>query len=105
MDKKTLFAFLIIAVIILLTPAYYNIISPAVEPVGADSVAATAYKATSVQTPYAPPSDKGVLPVAQPLFNEETYSVNTELYSATISSTNGGSLISFTLNNYSYLNN
>ena len=105
MDKKTLFAFLIIAVIILLTPAYYNIISPAVEPVGADSVAATAYKATSVQTPYAPPSDKGVLPVVQPLFNEETYSVNTDLYSATISSTNGGSLISFTLNNYSYLNN
>ena len=105
MDKKTLFAFLIIAIIILLTPAYYNIISPPVEPVGADSVAATADKETSVQTSYTPPSDKESLPVLQPFFNEETYSVNTDLYSATISSTNGGSLISFTLNNYTYLNN
>ena len=105
MDKKTLFAFLIIAVIILLTPAYYNIISPPVEPVGADSVATTADKVTSVQTPYTPPSDKGASPVAPPFFNEETYSINTDLYSATISSTNGGSIISFTLNNYTYLNN
>jgi len=44
MDKKTLFAFLIIAVIILLTPAYYNIIAPPIEPVGADSVTVTAAK-------------------------------------------------------------
>ena len=104
MDKKTLFAFLIIAVIILLTPAYYNIIAPFVEPVGTDSVAVTAQKATYVQTPYTPPSDKEALPLEQKSIHEETYSVNTELYSATVSSTNGGSLISFTLNNYSYLN-
>ena len=104
MDKKTLFAFLIIAVIILLTPKYYNIIAPSIEPDGTDSAAVTAQKATYVQTPYTPPSDKEALPLEQKSIHEETYSVNTELYSATVSSTNGGSLISFTLNNYSYLN-
>ena len=34
---------------------------------------------------------------------EEIYYVETDLYSATISSNNGGSITSFTLNNYSYL--
>ena len=79
MDKKTLFAFLIIAVIILLTPAYFNIIAPFVEPVATDSVAVTAQKATYVQTPYTPPSDKEALPLEQKSIHEETYSVNTEL--------------------------
>ena len=104
MDKKTLLAFLIIAVIILLTPAYYNIISPPVKSVEADSVAVANETTGGVQTPYVP-LDKKVLSVAQPFFNEETYSVNTDLYSATISSTNGGSILSFTLNNYPHSNN
>ncbi len=37
MDRKTLFAFLLIAVIILITPAYYNLLYPPVESVDADS--------------------------------------------------------------------
>ena len=55
------------------------------------------------KTPYVN-SVKKVAPIIETIeAREEIYYVETDLYSATISSNNGGSITSFTLNNYSYL--
>ncbi len=105
MDKKTLFAFLIIAVIILLTPAYYNILYPPVEPGDIDSLSVTTQEDIDVQTSYKIDSEKVVTQIVDQQIKEETFSIETNLYSAVISSVNGGSIQSFILKNYLYLNN
>ncbi|MDP6726558.1 MAG: membrane protein insertase YidC [Candidatus Marinimicrobia bacterium] len=103
MDRKTLFAFLLIAVIILITPVYYNLLYPPVESVDTDSTMVEAREPVSKKTPYVN-SVKKVAPITETIeAREEIYYVETDLYSATISSNNGGSITSFTLNNYSYL--
>ncbi|MDP7555067.1 MAG: YidC/Oxa1 family insertase periplasmic-domain containing protein, partial [Nitrospinota bacterium] len=103
MDRKTLFAFLLIAVIILITPAYYNLLYPPVESVGVDSTLVETRVPVSKKTPYVN-SVKKVAPIKEAKeAREEIYYVETDLYSATISSNNGGAITSFTLNNYSYL--
>jgi YidC/Oxa1 family membrane protein insertase len=105
MDRKTLIAFLIIAVIILLTPAYYNIVYPTAENEFADSSATITRRAADPVTSYTKPIKENTPFQPVSVFENKIYSVQTNLYSATISSFNGGSLTSFTLNNYSYLNN
>lgn len=104
MDRKTLLAFLIIAVIILLTPAYYNLIYPPSEQAGADSVSVAPQEKEVVfeQNGEKIISKSGFPVIAKTAAPEEIYSVNNELYTAEISSLNGGSIISFKLNNYHY---
>ena len=103
MDRKTLFAFLLIAVIILLTPAYYNVLYPPVEPSDVDSSRVVYQEDVGEQMTYTQEVEKKNTPILEQQIQEETYAVDTELYSAVISSNNGGSIISFTLNNYPYL--
>ena len=95
MDKKTLFAFLIIAVIILLTPAYYNILYPPVEPGDIDSLSVTTQEDIDVQTSYKIDSEKVVTQIVDQQIKEETFSIETNLYSAVISSVNGGAIQTF----------
>ncbi|MFQ6677434.1 MAG: membrane protein insertase YidC [Fidelibacterota bacterium] len=103
MNQKTLFAFLIIAVIILLTPAYYNIIYPPAENNPADSLNTVFKPAVS------PDVGSQILPALVNTktvqkdsikYNEEKYNIETDLYIAEISSKNGGSITSFLLKNY-----
>ncbi len=100
MNQKTLLAFLVIAIIILLTPAYYKLIYPPVEDVAPDSLITPEpvpfiYDTPIVKTPV-------IVPTAtkDAEFAEEKYIVETNLYIAEISSRNGGSLTSFLLKKY-----
>ncbi|MCH7762216.1 MAG: membrane protein insertase YidC [Candidatus Marinimicrobia bacterium] len=101
MDKKTLLAFLIIAIIILLYPAYNNLLYPPAEHALTDSLI------TRTPAPFVSESPFVKTPViAAPTqqdsyeFAEEKYVVETDLYIAEISSRNGGSFISFLLKKY-----
>jgi len=105
MDRKTLFAFLLIAVIILITPAYYNLLYPPLEPVDTDTTVVETREEAGERAPSTATIKKGDLPSPEKEAKEELYYVDTDLYSATISSNNGGSITSFTLNNYLYLDN
>ncbi len=91
MDRKTLLAFLIIAVIILLTPAYYNIVYPTTENEFADSSATIVRRAADPVTSYTKPIKENTSLQPVSVFENKIYSVQTNLYSATISSFNGGS--------------
>lgn len=105
MDRKTLFAFLLIAVIILFTPAYYNLLYPPTAPAESDTTAVKTREAISERDVFVEPIKTNSLPAPVKAAKEKIYYVETDLYSATISSNNGGSITSFTLNNYSYLDN
>lgn len=105
MDRKTLFAFLLIAVIILFTPAYYNLLYPPTAPAESDTTAVKTRETISERDVFVEPIKTNSLPAPVKAAKEKIYYVETDLYSATISSNNGGSITSFTLNNYSYLDN
>jgi YidC/Oxa1 family membrane protein insertase len=109
MDRKTLLAFLLIAVVLILMPYYMNLISPPTEE----------SSATSDTTSYQPPRQTTVKNVAPEQSNlnplvpdniveynnistgeERIIAIETDLYSALISNKNGGSITSFILKNY-----
>jgi len=101
-NKQTLIAFLFIAVIILLTPAYYNLLYPPAEVTENDSL-------STITTPTPFIAKKPIVEtpaLAAPKlqepedFAEETYIVETNFYIAEISSRNGGSITSFLLKSY-----
>jgi YidC/Oxa1 family membrane protein insertase len=101
-NKKTLLAFLFIAIIILLTPAYYNLIYPPVERAATDSLITMPTAVPFVND--APILKKPVVtpPIQQETdeFVEEKYIIETNLYIAEVSSWNGGSITSFLLKKY-----
>jgi YidC/Oxa1 family membrane protein insertase len=101
-NKKTLLAFLFIAIIILLTPAYYNLIYPPVERAATDSLITMPAAVPFVND--APILKKPVVtpPIQQETdeFVEEKYIIETNLYIAEVSSRNGGSITSFLLKKY-----
>ncbi len=98
MDKRTLTAFLLIAIIVLLTPAYYNLLYPTLEQEAAADSIATAQEHQTAELPTpgrsSTPTDSIVV------HKEQTFAVETDFFSATISSHNGGSISSFLMNKY-----
>lgn len=100
-NKKTLVAFLVIAIIILLTPAYYNLIYPPVENIVTDSLTPSTRRPFIAEEILMKTPAK-VSPSLQEreYFEEEKYVVETNLYIAEISSRNGGSFTSFLLKKY-----
>ena len=96
MDRNSLLAFLLIAVIIFLMPEYYKLVYPPTP--GSDSLIVNIdEQAKAVK----PPDKKATL---TPSYNkglavEKSFSVRTNLYTAEISTTNGGSIASFVLHN------
>jgi len=100
MDRKTLLAFGLIAVVLILTPWYMDLVSPVQAPLPADSSRALTGPRESdvvLSAPEASPqANRDALPV-----NEKFVSINNGLYTATLSSYNGGSFTSFVLNNFS----
>ena len=97
MDRNSLLAFLLIAVIIFLMPEYYKLVYPP-QPF-TDSLVVDNEKMVRA---VAPSSEKTIPPPSydNPGERAKEFSVITNLYSANISSINGGSLSSFVLHNY-----
>jgi len=111
--KRTILAFLIIAVIIILYPRYINLISPPAEeaPEPQDVTVTidtlhTSTEAESVTPPVMREEEDITAPVAtSPSFQqwpERLVTIKTELYTATISSGGGGSLTYFELHDYEH---
>ena len=97
MDRNSLLAFLLIAVIIFLMPEYYKLVYPP-QPF-TDSLFVDNEKTVRA---VAPSSEKTIPPPSydNPGERAKEFSVITNLYSANISSINGGSVSSFVLHNY-----
>ena len=97
MDRNSLLAFLLIAVIIFLMPEYYKLVYPP-QPF-TDSLFVDNEKTVRA---VAPSSEKTIPPPSydKPGESAREFSVITNLYSANISSINGGSISSFVLHNY-----
>ncbi|MFQ6611674.1 MAG: membrane protein insertase YidC [Fidelibacterota bacterium] len=101
MDKKTIFAFILITVVLVLTPWYINLVAPktAAEP---DSLILTPDKLTNNEiVPFVrPPVEKLIKPKINNTSDEIILIVSNNLFTANISNLNGGSFKNFTLNNY-----
>lgn len=114
MDKRTLFAFFLIAIVLILTPFYMKIVAPPQETAstGTDSLQVkpldTAHtqaepktRTQSEQPPVTPVAmDTSSAGSKHETLDEEEIEVHTLLYDAVISSKNGGSIKAFTLHNY-----
>ncbi|SVD39902.1 uncharacterized protein METZ01_LOCUS392756, partial [marine metagenome] len=97
MDRNSVLAFLLIAIIILLMPEYYKLLYP--DSGFVDSSAVVINNAVPKQKETKKPVDL----ISLEDNKEEKYSffnVETNLYKATVSNKNGGSLTFFELNNY-----
>ena len=107
MDRNTLLAFLLIALVLIFTPYYMELVSP--PPAAAqDSLAIE-----NIQD-YAPPNpeiknsnltrhtteQKAVFLSPQSAETEKVYKIETNLYNASVSSKHGGSLVSFETINF-----
>ncbi len=109
MDKKTLLAFLLIAVVLLLMPYYMKIVAPQ-EPAMApsDSVAVTPVQTAEplkTESQYVAPQTADDLNTSshqsvQQYNNERLITIETPLYTALLSNKNGGSFTSFILKEY-----
>ncbi|NOZ03375.1 MAG: membrane protein insertase YidC [FCB group bacterium] len=107
MDRNTVLAFFLIALILIATPFYMNKVTPPPpkREITADSVATEPSRnkvksAEPVEAQnYEPIISSRSVPVADSLMIT-MITVNTDLYTAVVSSKNGGSLISFQLNRY-----
>jgi YidC/Oxa1 family membrane protein insertase len=109
MDKKTLLAFLLIAVVLILMPYYMKIVAPQEQQTApSDSIATVparqakpvSTKADIVTQPIRDVVSSPSYENVQQYVAERTVAVETPLYSANISNKNGGSFTSFILKNY-----
>ncbi|MFQ6616642.1 MAG: membrane protein insertase YidC [Fidelibacterota bacterium] len=108
MDKRTLLAFVLIALILILTRPFYEMLGLAPSPgepdvptervtPGTISPGLPSEKATRVM----PPQEKGSpLPGLEATFDDQLITVETPLYLATVSSRGGGTFESFRLKDY-----
>ena len=100
MDRNSLLAFLLIAVIIFLMPEYYKLVYP--PPPGSDSL----FVDSEEKIEELPPLDLNIARAPSPNKPEESarsFSVRTNLYTAEISTINGGSIASFVIHNLSLI--
>ena len=110
MDKKTLLAFLLIAVVLIMMPYYMKLVAPQEQPIAPADPITTTMPARTVE-PIAEDTAFSVPPTVdrtnpenyisvQPHTPERIVSVETPLYIATISNKNGGAFTSFVLKKY-----
>jgi len=109
MDKKTLFAFFLIAIVLILMPYYMKLVAPQETPIAPnDSIVTTpAQQSESIPTETNRYSnnlndivERPITPSVQQYAAEQMVTVETELYSAILSNKNGGSFTSFILKKY-----
>ena len=110
MDRNTLLAFFLISLVLVFTPKYMEIVSPTPDPDEAENPSITDTVKTADKVDFT-----GSNNILDPKFERKTtlsrtrlstqnpeklLSVNTSLYSATLSSVSGGSFVSFKFNQY-----
>jgi len=97
MDKRSLLAFFLIALVLIITPYYYQIISP---PLPEKELPTE--NNTIEDSPLEREAEKKNIPTLKPKapYKEKFISIVTPLYTAKISTRFGGSLASYELNNY-----
>jgi YidC/Oxa1 family membrane protein insertase len=109
MDKKTLLAFLLIAIVLIMMPYYMKLMAPQEQPITPSDPVTTMPARTVEQIENAtdfsaPPVVDRATPETyvsvQPHTAERIVSVETPLYIATISNKNGGAFTSFLLKKY-----
>ncbi|SVB16347.1 uncharacterized protein METZ01_LOCUS169201, partial [marine metagenome] len=101
MDRNTLTALLLIAVVLILTPYYLEVVSPVGQRT-TDSLLVEGGKPPPLQAPHLeepPPTEpeKKLFVTRLGAVDEKTFSIETDLYFAEISSRAGGSINSFIL--------
>ena len=104
MDRNTLTALLLIAVVLILTPYYLEVVSPAGRRT-TDSLLVEGEIPPPLQTPYLeePPTtepEKSLVLPRPGAVDEKVFSIETDLYFAEVSSRAGGSINSFILKKY-----
>ena len=110
MDRNTLLAFFLISLVLVFTPKYMEIISPAPDTNEVESPATTDTVKFVDQTNFTASNNKLEpqlerkttlsRPSLSTQHSEKLLSVNTSLYSTTLSSLSGGSFVSFKFNQY-----
>ncbi len=100
MDRKTLLAFALIAVVLILTPWYMDLVSPVQKTVAVRDI--NSDKSQNKPGNSAPAEIKAVV-ASSPASSVETQSfvVSNGLYTATVSNKNGGSFSKFVFDKYS----
>ena len=103
MDRKTLLAFGLIAVVLILTPWYMSLVSPPPlenKDVGAITRRSSLNENSPSREREDPPSSLRSFS-EEPVSNQEqTVDINNGLFSASLSNRGGGSFVSFIFNNY-----
>ena len=103
MDRNTLFAFGLIAVVLILTPWYMKVVAPDPKVVSLDSlstpIADDLQNNKNTTRPFGP-APKVVNPKNLGFTAKTVITVENNLYSVEISNISGGSFVSFVLNNY-----
>ena len=97
MDRNSVLAFLLIAIIILFMPEYYKLVYPDLQQADSSGIASDSLLFAKKEAP------SSVVLKGLGDNKEEThlsFNVETNLYKATVSNKNGGSLTYFELNNY-----
>ena len=103
MDRSTLFAFALIAVVLVLTPWYMSLVAPPPEPVPLDSLSAPPPGELQKNKEASEPTNQllGLVdPSRTPAVPIKITSIENSLYSAEISNVSGGSFSSFVLKDY-----
>ena len=97
MDRNSVLAFLLIAIIILLMPEYYKMVYPDAQL--SDSTETIINQNSTTQPDKTPPPSLEELEIDN---DEEfiSFDVQTNLYKATVSNENGGAFTFYELNNY-----
>ena len=110
MDRNTLLAFFLISLVLVFTPKYMEMVSPPPDPDEANNSSMADTIKTIDQTNFTAQNNKPdpqydrKTTLSRPRLSiqdpEKLLSVNTSLYSATLSSVSGGSFVSFKFNQY-----
>ena len=110
MDRNTLLAFFLISLVLVFTPKYMEMVSPTPEPGEVESFSGVDTVKNTDQMNFAAPNSKSEFQferkttLSRPRLStqdpEKLLSVNTSLYSTTLSSVSGGSFASFEFNQY-----
>lgn len=101
MDRNTLLAFFLIALVLVFTPYYMETFAPPPEP-DVTSQDTTKITYTKKQTTPDPTIEKAPVFISKTNIPEKTFTVKTDLYTAIVSSNSGGTIRSITYNNYFY---
>lgn len=99
MERNTLLAVILIAVVFILTPYYFDYLDPVENQVSSGEYPSV--KQIEIPGEIVTETDDPIR-VSATQTEEQFYSVSTLLYSAEISTKNGGSITSFSLHNYKY---